>query len=107
MREIWATILYWRICGICNVEYILNGQGTGKVYGKTKKIGAKSRRNERGIQYPVASRWTKELEKSKRLRVVIVLYLHASKPWIQVIDGSLGCLLHTDRISPSDVAYRI
>jgi hypothetical protein len=62
---------------MCDIEYILNGQGTSKleVYGiKTMKMGAKSRRNEMGydlekiwistsegkdtrtIQYPVTSR---------------------------------------------------
>jgi hypothetical protein len=66
---------------MCDVEYnsILNGQGTSKVYGNQFKWGAKSRRKERGydleklwigtsegkdtrtIQYPLTSRWTKEL----------------------------------------------
>jgi hypothetical protein len=23
----------WTVCGMCDVEYILNGQGTSKVYG--------------------------------------------------------------------------
>ena len=68
MRVIWATSLHECICGMCDVEYILNRQGN------SYKMGSKSRRNQtsydletlwintnkekdtRTIQYPVISR---------------------------------------------------
>jgi hypothetical protein len=80
------------------------------------KMGAKSRRNERGydseklwigtsegkvsrtIQYPVTSRWAKELDKTSGVNEV--LYLHnASMQWTQwrlmefrdAAEGSQGC----------------
>jgi len=93
---------------MCDFEYILNGQGTSKVYGnQTMEMGAnlKSRRNERGydleklwigtsegkdtrtIQYPVISRWAKELDKTTS-GVNKVLYLRTSMQWTQVaVDG--------------------
>ena len=72
---------------------------------KTMKMDARSRRNERGydleklwigtsegkdtrtIQYPVISRWAKELDKTTS-GVNKVLYLRTSMQWTQVaVDG--------------------
>jgi len=51
VSHISAALLYRCICGMCDVEYILNGQGTSKVYGNQNNANGR-----KVIQYPVSKR---------------------------------------------------